>query len=94
MIFNKLKTKAIKHEWDLGFILYAGENDYRRSKWNVTYVKHSFCDRWFADPFILEINELDIILLCEEFMYSTRKGRLAKLIIDRKTLIIKDFKII
>lgn len=50
---------------------------------DVTFLKHSYRDRWFADPFILEANDNYIVLLVEEFFYSTQKGRIARLTIDK-----------
>lgn len=54
------------------------------SDFNVHWIKHNYKDRWFADPFILSISETELILLVEEFFYSTGKGQITKLTIDRK----------
>lgn len=40
-------------------------------------------DRWYADPFILEVGESEIEILVEEYIYKINKGRLARLVIDR-----------
>lgn len=53
---------------------------------NIRCIKHDYTDRWFADPYILDVTETQIILLVEEFMWATKKGRIAKLTIDRDTL--------
>ncbi len=50
---------------------------------DVSFLKHSYRDRWFADPFILETNDKYIVLLVEEFFYRTQKGRIARLTIDK-----------
>lgn len=50
--------------------------------------------KWFADPFILDYDDETIHLLVEEFDYKVHRGRIAKLIIDRKRWIVTDCKII
>ena len=47
------------------------------------FLKHCYRDRWFADPFILEVDNNSITLLVEEFFYSTQKGRIARLTVSR-----------
>lgn len=53
---------------------------------NIRLVKHNYKDRWFADPFVLDITDSHIELLVEEYYYPEQKGRIAKLRIDRNTL--------
>jgi hypothetical protein len=53
---------------------------------NIRWLKHSYKDRWFADPFVLDATEKDYIVLVEEFILKEKKGRIAKLIIDKKKL--------
>lgn len=52
----------------------------------VKMVKHRYKDRWFADPFVLDVTETEILLLVEEYYYPERKGRIALLHINRKSL--------
>ena len=49
---------------------------------------------WFADPFILSANESEIIVLAEEYVYSTKLGRLVRLAIDRKGFRLKKIDVI
>lgn len=46
-------------------------------------MKHKYRDRWFADPFIVEETADTYIILVEEYMYSTRLGRLARLTVSK-----------
>lgn len=39
---------------------------------------------WFADPFILNANDKTITLLVEEYEYTTNKGILSEIVVDRK----------
>lgn len=93
-MIDAIYKKAIEHKWEIGFIensinqVLAGDN--LKIKW----VKNPIRDRWFADPFILDVTPSIIVLLVEEFSYELKKGRIAKLIIDRKSMEILQFKII
>lgn len=82
-----------RYKWDLGIALESEGHNYNAVRWNFHVVKAPF-DRWFADPFILDVTENDIIVLVEELEHKTNKGRLAKLIIDKHTYKIKEIKII
>lgn len=71
--------------WNIGFINNSLESILRGDTISVKWLKHSYKDRWFADPFILSVTEDEIIVLVEEFYKPIQRGRLARLLIDRKT---------
>lgn len=51
---------------------------------NVHWIKFKgHKDNWLADPFVLQCDESEIIVLAEEFDNTTQKGRLVKVSIDR-----------
>lgn len=56
--------------------------------------KGKYTNKWFADPFILDLTESVITLLVEEFDYAIGRGRIAKLLVDRHTMVITDCKVI
>lgn len=56
-----------------------------RSLGDVRFLKHRYHDRWFADPFILDVDDNTVSLLVEEYFYSSGKGRIACLKVDRKS---------
>ncbi len=58
-------------------------------KFRIEPLKGVPADRWFADPFIVEVTPTHIVLLVEEFLYSTGKGRLARLTVSRKDYILE-----
>ena len=74
-----------RHRWDLAFV----DKD-----WNFRFIRSPYRDRWFADPFILSVSESEVVLLVEEFSYSIGRGRIARLSVDRKNLIVTDMQII
>lgn len=51
----------------------------------IHWMVHPYRDRFFADPFILDVTIDEIKVLVEELFYSDGKGRITLLIIDRKT---------
>lgn len=83
MFLKSIYYKLIDHKWLLGF----PQNDLgeivQGQKMDVKWVQGIPADRWFADPFILSVSESKIELLVEEYVYSIKKGRIAKLTIDR-----------
>lgn len=55
----------------------------------VRWMRHTYRDRWFADPFILAVNATTIELLVEEWVDELRRGRISKLVVDRPTLVLR-----
>lgn len=82
--------------WNIGFIkcepgeLLEGKKKIERVQW----LKHSYKDRFFADPFFLSATEEKLEVLVEEYLYKTGKGRIVLLIIDAKELKIIEHKIV
>ena len=87
LIFSlKKKIKKLTEErWSVGFIQTQMNDILNGSTIHVNWIKHSYKKSWFADPFILDITDNEIILLVEEFYKPSSKGRISKLTIDRKT---------
>lgn len=90
-----LSRKLRQKKWGIGFIEApigkVLDSDYTP---HIRWVKDTIKDRWFADPFILESTSSRIILLAEEFCYKVKRGRIAKLTIDREYMKIIDYKIV
>ena len=87
-IKKKLKNYYQKYsnlQWHIGFVttpldkIINGEE-----KLSVCLMSHSIPSVWFADPFILDVDDNIINLLVEEFDESEKKGVISKLIIDKK----------
>lgn len=47
-------------------------------------MSNPYKNKWFADPFILEEDDENIQFLVEEFDYSVRRGRIARIMVDKK----------
>ncbi len=92
MSLKKIKHMLEESEWKLGILL-NGFDDLKakRIKWISNGI---YTNKWFADPFILDFDDKQIIILAEEFDYSVHRGRIARLAIDRQTWTIVDCKIL
>lgn len=79
-IIRKFLIKYVLQDWNIAI---AERNDDLSLK-EVQWMKHSYKDRWFADPFIIDDTEDVYIVLVEEYMHTTRLGRLARLTVSKK----------
>ena len=91
-MFRKILHKYRQSSWLLGFVpngldgLLASE---------VQWISNGkYTNKWFADPFIMDMNDSSIIILAEEFDYNIQRGRIAKLLVNRKTMTIEDCRIL
>lgn len=90
-----MKIRELRHNlWNIGFIEEGLSDTLTNKKPKIHWVKKRINDRWFADPFILDVTDSEIIILAEEFCYNVHRGRIARVIIDRKTYEEKSFEII
>ena len=83
-----------KKKWNIGFFDYRDDFFFSDSKINIKILKHNYKDKWFADPFILHLSKDKVYLLVEEFDCKIKKGRIAKLIINRKSFELESLEII
>ena len=82
-IFKKYYKKLTRTSWHLGFVNGGLPGVFKDEPLEVSWVKSPFKDRWFADPFILDVTESKIIVLVEEVQYAHPNGVITKLTIDR-----------
>lgn len=82
-----------RYKWDLGIALASEGHRYDAPQWNFHIVKAPK-DCWYADPFILDITDSAIIVLAEEYSYNIKRGRIAKLTIDKQSYKLKSAKIV
>ena len=91
---QKLYTKLTRTRWELGLIHDGLDGAFSDKQLIVDWIENPFKDRWFADPFILDVTEEYVYILAEEYSFSERKGRIAKLWVNRKSMVIERFKIL
>lgn len=90
-----IKQKIMHYTWDLAYGVYNDviiKNGLKGVRYNI--VKNPYPNKWFADPFILEEDDENIQFLVEEFDYSVGRGRIARLVVDKKDNEIKECSII
>lgn len=90
-----MRIRELRHNlWNIGFVEEGLEDALTTNKLNIHWAKKRIKDRWFADPFILDVTDDEIIILAEEYCYNVRRGRLARVTFDRHTYEEKYFSII
>lgn len=82
---KKIYERIVRDRWEIGFVEGGLDAVMEQGPLKVNWLKHGFTDRWFADPFILDVSEETIQVLVEEFEYRTAKGRIALLEVNRQT---------
>ena len=80
--------KEIKY--NIGFIDGDIDSIIKGEPIRVNWLKHSYRDRWFADPFILDVTKSEIWVLVEEWYDPINRGRISKLVIDKHTFQLID----
>lgn len=80
--------------WEIGFLDNTLEGIVNGEDLKLMLVTHDYPDSWFADPFILDVTDDIIFVLVEEVTKKIQKGRITKLVIDRRTNHVVEKKII
>lgn len=94
---NRIKTfykRLIRSRWELGFVRGGLDSVFSGTELDVDWVINPYRDRWFADPFILDVTDDYVFVLAEEYEFKTQKGRIAKLSINRRTFKIDSYVIL
>lgn len=79
--------------WALGFVRGGMKTVMESDGLEVDWVKMPK-DRWFADPFVLDVTDNEILLLVEDYGYDVRKGVISLLHISRATMEIVSRKVL
>ncbi|MCR4847972.1 MAG: hypothetical protein K5920_03855 [Bacteroidales bacterium] len=92
--WKRIYGKFVQDRWDIGFVEGGLEAVMSNGELNIHWLEHPYKDRWFADPFILDVTDSEIVVLVEEYQYGINKGRIAALIVDKFSYELKELKII
>lgn len=79
-LLDKLKVVV----WNVGFIEKNIKEIISDEDNPIIWMRHKYNDRFFADPFVLSIDNNRITILAEEYRFWEGKGKIVKLIIDKK----------
>ena len=91
---GKLYERITRNRWEIGFVEGGIEAVMGQNPMKVNWLQHGYKDRWFADPFILDVTDTEIQVLVEEYLYETKKGRIALLVVDKRTFRLKSLEIV
>lgn len=95
MGFHSVREYLSAYTWDLAIGHYDERIIVNGIDWNNLNIVHNpYRKKWFADPFILQEDSDSIHLLVEEFDFDVKKGRIARIVISKKSYSIVECKII
>lgn len=84
-----MNWKILKNKdfFNIGFVEMTPEEFVRNPRLKkVEWMRHSYRDRFIADPFILKVDEDEIVVLAEDCPFSNyHGGRIVELHVDRKS---------
>jgi len=89
IISHRLWTKR----WTIGFVEGGIPAIMNSDSIKATWV-HLPLGRWFADPFVLEVTDLEIQVLVEDFEYAKGKAVISLLKINKETMKIINRKVL
>ncbi len=88
---NLLRKIQYGQFWNIGFCEQTPEDLVRDKRLKeIKWLKHPYRDRWFADPFILKVTDEEIVVFVEECPVENPKGIICELVIDRRTMRLKE----
>lgn len=79
----ELYRSIMQGVWNIGFVENTLDGVINGEPLKIKWLNHECKDRWFADPFILDVTDDKIYVLVEEYYYPHKRGRLAMLTIDK-----------
>ncbi len=84
--------KLILQRWNIGFTETPLEDILAGKPIQYRWMKHNYENRWFADPFLLDVTNDAYIVLAEDFEDNRGYAVISKLVVDKQTLELKDVK--
>ena len=94
MLLKKFYKKIFSDRWELGIVENTLENILEGEPLNVKWIINKDKSHWYADPFILDVTDDEIILLVEDMPTFPHKGVISKLVVSKNTMEIIDKKVV
>lgn len=86
MLFDKFLLGV----WNVGIIEDSIQNVMNlKGNLQIRWLKHTYKDRFFADPFLYSVDQENYYILVEEFPFYTNKGYISLLTVDRISMVLK-----
>ena len=83
MFIKDIYRKLVDLRWTIGFVENDIDGIIKGERLDINWVQCDYKDRWYADPFILDVTDEQVILLVEEFYYPIKRARITKLVVCR-----------
>ena len=93
-LLKNIANWTLSSRWNIGFIDFNSSNFLKQDRLKVHWMKHTYKDRWFADPFILSVHDNIIELLVEEYYDPIKRGRISKLTVDAYSFALLDNQVV
>ena len=92
MSVKKALKTLILQRWNIGFTETLIEDIIAGKPIQYRWMRHNYKNRWFADPFLLDVTADDYVVLAEDFDDERGYAVISKLWVDRETMELKEVK--
>lgn len=94
-IIRKVHNKICAVKWNIGFIEKPISRLLEGESYQIKFLQHNYHDRWFADPWLLNVDDDKIKCLVEEKKFGiNQNGYISILTINRHTFRLEERKTI
>lgn len=94
MSVKDLLRKLILQRWNIGFTETPVEDILAGKPITYRWLRHSYKNRWFADPFLLDVTEDSYIVLAEDYEEGKGYAVISKLTVNRRTMELTDVEVL
>lgn len=91
---KELYHDLVRRHWVLGIGPFFQELTDPNLTHQIRWIDSNTTDSWYADPFILNEDENSFEILVEEFPYTTKKGRITWLRVDKHEWKVVETKVL
>lgn len=91
---DSFKNKLFRKRYEVGFVPWDEDIVLKGNSVHPRFIKNPPKDKWYADPFLFKVTDTSFVVFVEEYRYDHPVGRLAKLVVDRKSMKIVEEKIV
>lgn len=93
---NRILKRFMIEEYNIGFIKKTPTSllEHGLCRGDIIWMEHPYKDRFFADPFLLKEDDQNYYIVCEEYVFWEKKGKIALLTIDKERLCLQRKKVL
>ncbi len=90
MLIKDTYKNITRTDWQIAFAENTLKDIVDGAPLRLQVMKHGYKDRWFADPFVLDVTDTEILLLVECVTDDTKRGRIALMTVEKESYRLKD----